>query len=282
METIIRRKFEDAERLQAQEVAANAAENNSEYFFSLYLQNPQSFGGRYICSDLFKETFFQYGASKESRNFYNTAVHNSAAVLASEQFKRVILDRNESGDVVYLLTGIPGAGKTTSILSGGWLADNVRAVFEGQLIDKTTTLTKIQQIITAKLKPVIVVIHTLPEIALENTFKRFNTIGRGASINIMTEIQSKLPVTLSFIHEFFGDAVDLHIIDRREIISKDLHGWGFLPVLKSEGDYEQIKQRLMTELEKYRSANIISEECYQQANGEAPKKPTDFISQEVL
>jgi hypothetical protein len=72
----------------------------------------QSLGGRYVSADLFKETFEEYRASKDSRNRYNAPVHNSAAVLASEYLRRLISAPGQrERDTVILLTGIPGAGR---------------------------------------------------------------------------------------------------------------------------------------------------------------------------
>ena len=76
---------------------------------------PQSFEGRYVCSDLFKETFPEFSASNEARGRYNNPLHNSAAVLASEQFRRRVRDASRpEQDTVIFLTGVPGAGKTTA------------------------------------------------------------------------------------------------------------------------------------------------------------------------
>ena len=99
----------------------------------MYVADPRSFGGRYIAADLFKETFAAYAESRESRNRYNAPVHNSAAVLSAEQFRRVLGQADDPAcDTVVLLTGIPGAGKTSSVLAGGGLSPDTKAVFEGQ------------------------------------------------------------------------------------------------------------------------------------------------------
>ena len=91
----------------------------------MYVADPRSFGGRYIAADLFKETFAAYAESRESRNRYNAPVHNSAAVLSAEQFRRVLRQADDPArDTVVLLTGIPGAGKTSSVLAGGGLSNH--------------------------------------------------------------------------------------------------------------------------------------------------------------
>jgi Zeta toxin len=149
---------------------------------------------------LFKETFEEYGASKDSRNRYNAPVHNSAAVLASEYLRRLISAPGQhEQDTVILLTGIPGAGKTSSVLRGGKLPSKVRAVYEGQLSNPETAIAKVRQVLGAGLEPVIVAVHVKPELALQNTLRRFEEVGRGASIGIMAAIQGGLPESLQVV-----------------------------------------------------------------------------------
>jgi len=139
LEIIQRRQFSDPDRAAVQESVARAVETDPERFIDRYLNIEQSLGGRYVSADLFKETFEDYRASKDSRNRYNAPVHNSAAVLASEYLRRQISTPGEQErNTVILLTGIPGAGKTSSILRGGGLPAEVRAVYEGQLSSPET------------------------------------------------------------------------------------------------------------------------------------------------
>ena len=86
LESIRRREYPEADRNAVQEHVAKAVEADPEVFFARYRELPQSFDGRYVCSDLFKETFPEFSASNEARGRYNNPLHNSAAVLASEQF----------------------------------------------------------------------------------------------------------------------------------------------------------------------------------------------------
>ena len=96
LEPIRRNAYAQPDRSEVQERVAAAVESNPEIFIDRYSNDPRSFAGRYVCSDLFKETFPEYNASRETRDRFNAPVHNSAAVLASEQFRRV-LDINLTG-----------------------------------------------------------------------------------------------------------------------------------------------------------------------------------------
>jgi hypothetical protein len=147
-----------------------------------------------VSADLFKETFKIYNASNATRNRYNACVHNAAAVLASEYLRRAIHAQDApERDTVILLTGIPGAGKTSSVLEGGELPANFRVIYEGQLSKPETAISKVQLVFDGGLKPVILVVHVKPEQALENTLKRFAELGRGAGIGLMASIQGELP-----------------------------------------------------------------------------------------
>ncbi|WP_055074431.1 zeta toxin family protein [Pseudanabaena sp. 'Roaring Creek'] len=271
MEIIRRIGFKEQDRNQVEQSVSIAVEANPDMFIEKYLRDSRSLGGRYIAADLFKETFPVFSQSKEARNRYNSPVHNSAAVLSAELFRRTISDRSyPERDMVIFLTGIPGAGKTSSMLVDGGLPNNVKLVFEGQLSKFETTQQKIKLVVNQSLKATIVVVHTTPENALKNTFKRFEQEGRGASINIMSSIQAGLPDSLFEVHKRFGSFVDFKIYDYRDRFNPvTLKGWKHLNVIKS-GSYGQIMQRLFNQAEQEWRAGRITEACYIQAVGSTP------------
>ena len=250
LEPIKHRSFSDPEEAAAQKAIARAVEADPDFFIQRYLKDQRSFDGRYISADLFKETFDLYHASKESRAKYNNPAHNAAAVLSAELFRRTLADTSHpERDTVVFITGIPGAGKTTSVIVGGEMPSSFRLIFEGQLVRPETTLPKIQQVLDAGLKPLIIAVHALPEDALRNTRTRLAEYGRGASIEVMAFIQGNLPAGLRAVHERFGEAVGLLVFDYRDRLKPQcLEGWESLFILKSEGDDGQIKKRLHAEV----------------------------------
>jgi hypothetical protein len=266
---IVRRDFKEPDRMAAQEQLIRAVMADPQYFLSQYRKDLRTFEGRYVNSDLMKENFPLYRASKESRNYYNLPVHNAAAVLAAKQFFSVIHDRSNPEQIVmYFVTGAPGSGKTTVIQEHGILPENVRGVYEGQLVDGSA-MFKIQAALDAGLRPRISVVHTTPETALDNTINRFNLIGRGASIALIARIFGDLLEGLQKIHINYGDAVTLDIFDKRDQINvKILNGWEHLHILQSEGTHERIKARLSEYLENIREK--LSADCYAQAAGLSP------------
>ena len=282
---IRRNSYPEADRQQAQERIAAAIESDPEPFFEAYNQRPDSHGGRYICSDLFKETFPEFAASNDGRSRYNNPLHNSAAVLAAAQLTRAIEDQTHPDrDTVVFLTGVPGAGKTSAVTKGRELEPNIRAIFEGQLASPQASIAKIQAVIDAGLKPAILVVHATPEFALQNTLSRFEREGRGASIHAMSTIQSQLPAGLAAIRDTFGDKVQFDIFDRTAGLNQTvkLSGWDNLPIVEKEGSYASIRERLTTALDQHHAAGTISEDGYRQAVGRATlARPREAVHEDA-
>lgn len=261
--------YPQSDRQEVEATVAQSVQDSPERFITAYLQDPKSFGGRYVAADLFKETFSQYREGKESRNRYNSPVHNAAAVLSAELFRRNLADKSRpEQDTVIFLTGIPGAGKTSSVLAGGMLPSHCKMVFEGQLSNPETTLEKIQQALGAGLKVQIIAVHAKPENALQNTFRRFNEMGRGASIHAMSNIQGGLPSSLEKVQKVYGDRVEFTVFDYRDRSNHHaLNGWEHLPILKSEGNHDHIKSRLTATAHLLHAAGAISHAAFAQASG---------------
>ena len=274
MEPIVRRHYPEPDRSEAQERIARAVETDPEPFLARYRAHPQSFGGRYVCSDLFKETFPEFRASNEARGRFNNPLHNPAAVLAAEQFRRRLEDATRpEQDTVIFLTGVPGAGKTTAVLDHDEMDPNVRVIYEGQLARPGNVLPKVQQALDAGLKVAIIAVHLSPEAALLNTLNRFTREGRGASIEAMASIQGGLPDGLGAIYERFGDRVEFQLFDRRggprSLVERE--GWEHLPELRSEGTYEHLKARLHAALDGHELVGVFGPDAIAHARGLAPR-----------
>jgi hypothetical protein len=238
MDKIQLRQISDPERDQVQRAIIAEVETDPDLFIERYVALDNAFKGRYVAADLFKETFEAYRASLEARNRYNIPVHNAAATLAAEQLSRVLKEPRDPGrDTLLFLTGIPGSGKTSTVLFAGQLPPRCHAVYEGQLADARYAIPKIQAALDAGFKPVINVIHANPEIALDNTYLRFNEHGRGSGANAIAKIQADLPLGLAAIREHFCDQVDLVIHDRRTPEREQkLVGWTHLDIATKRGN----------------------------------------------
>ena len=126
----------------------------------------------------------------------------------------------------------------------------------------------------------IVVVHIQPERALFNVLHRFETEGRGATIEAMASIQGHLPDGLNVIQAHFGHAAQLHIIDRRATIVRETRGWEHVSELRSEGTYEYIKEHLADIIEREHQAGRIVQAAYDQAIGRAPERFYRSMAQE--
>ncbi len=213
MEPIQSRGFSDPAKIKAETAAIKLAETNTDKVLAAYAARPDTFGGRYVAADTFKELMPGFGESRASRNALNGAVHNAAAVLSSEQFRRVVEHGPQPGrETVVFVTGIPGAGKSTTIARA--VEGSATVVFEGQLSRPETAMQKIEHALQKGFKVEIVAVHVTPEVALERTNSRYlnRNNGRGASLNVMADIQGNLPAGLRQIEERFGKNVGLTVL----------------------------------------------------------------------
>jgi hypothetical protein len=277
-------RFDAADRMAVQEQAIRAVETDTTPFFKRFAALPQALGGRFISADTFKETFDVYQGNPAHRQRYAAPLHNASAALASAWLRHALRQpRQPKCDAVVLITGVPGAGKTSAVLAGAWgdappsrppsdapPLPGVHAIYETQLTKPATALTKIQDVLDVGCYPIIVVLHPTPERALDNTLRRFAVTGRGASIHTMARLQGNLPEGLAAVHAVFGDAVALHIIDRRNFETPQLFvGWAHLPILTSEGNRDHIQQRLEKHLDTLRER--LSRAAWRQASGLPPE-----------
>lgn len=86
----------------------------------------------------------------------------------------------------------------------------------------------------------------------------------------MADIQGGLPDGLRQLHQRYGDALSLTIIDNVPGQLRKLEGWEHIPHLETEGNRARIAQRLETELETRRAQGHVSEGGYRHECGTAP------------
>jgi hypothetical protein len=271
MESIQTRGFTDPAKRAAEAAAIDLAERHTEQLLREYAARVDTHGGRYVCADTFKELLPGYGASRESRNVLNGAVHNAAAVLSSEQFRRLVEQGPAIGrDKVVFVTGIPGAGKSSSVTRA--VQKGAAVVFEGQLSRPEPGMQKMQQTLDKGFKVAIVAVHVAPEVALERTHYRFldPNNGRGASLSVMAEIQGNLPAGLRQIQERYGDQIEFMVLDNNPDKQTLHNGWHAIPTLEKEGNHARIRQRLEAALEAGYEAGRFSAGFYRQAAGKDP------------
>ncbi|TXT28378.1 MAG: Uncharacterized protein FD131_3155 [Rhodocyclaceae bacterium] len=272
METVTRRGFVEPGKIAAEEAAINVVQNQTDAALKAYADRPDTFSGRYVSADTFKELMPGFADSRQSRNELNGAVHNAAAVLASEQFRRLVAQGpQEDNRHVVFVTGIPGAGKSSSV--AGAFGESAAIVYEGQLSRPEPGIEKIQQALDAGFNVGIVAVHVPPEVALQRTNNRFidPNNGRGASISVMSDIQGNLPDGLRQIQQRFGDRIELQVFDNTPGQQSRHDGWQAIHVLEKEGNREHISHRLQAALEQGYRSGQYSAEFYKQAAGRQPE-----------
>lgn len=233
----------EEEKKMEQYFIDEACEKTEEYL-QKYKNMPQSFGGRYICADLFKETFDIYSVDSSTRNFYASVIHNSAAVLSNELFQRLAEDSSISKCI--FLTGIPGAGKSffvQSLIVNGELPKDTM-VFEGDINSLDTIKQKMQKILDNHKKIYIIVLNPTLELAYRNMMERLHEIGRGASMHTMARIASGLKCSLKELNRFFEGNLQIGIYNK--LSNTDITIQEGIENINSLEDrsYEEIKKEL--------------------------------------
>lgn len=199
---------------KAQEYFIKLASEHTDECIEKYKNLNESFDGRYVCSDLFKEIFPLYNADRKSRNLFIGGVHNSSACLANEQFQRLAADDSIT-DCVFL-TGIPGAGKSffiQSLLEQGEFGKNI-AIFEGDINSLDTIRQKINVMQENNKKIHIIIVNPTIELAYRNSLKRLEVVGRGASKATIARIAAGIPGALQTLYNEFED-IDVGIYNKK-------------------------------------------------------------------
>jgi len=267
----------EPDRANVQRRVVEAVQADPERFLAAYAAHKDSHGGRYVCADLMKDVIPEYAASKETRGRYNAVVHNAAAVLAAEQYRRVISDDSDPARTeAVFVTGMPGAGKTSTVQNaamkaGDRLSPDIRVLYEGQLVDAASSAVKVGQALDAGLSLTIVAVLPRAEQALEFSFKRFEEYGRGAGVGVMARIQEGTPDGLNGLLERFGDKVSIEVHDVRDRNKPVMYkGQAGIDVWKEELSHGSVRERLTNEFERRRSAGLVSDDAQRQFQGEPP------------
>ena len=188
---------------EVQKIVMQRAFEHRDECIAAYCALPQSHGGTYINSDLFKEIFPEYSASNETRTKYDLAVHNSCAWLAQELFDMRAQDPEVKGCI--FVTGVPGVGKSffiQSLYEEGSIPEGY-IVFEGNLCNLEASKAKFQKLQDNGKEIDIIVLSSDIKLAYENMLKRQQEIGRGATLFTMASIASKIKAAIVMLSKLF-------------------------------------------------------------------------------
>ncbi len=229
------------ELLQIEDFFIKDAEENDLKHFEVYRQLESSINGKYVCSDLFKETFPLYAESIESRKKMNEIIHNSVACLAGEYFDMLVEDSNI--DKCIFLSGVPGAGKSYLIqsiaLSGG--LDDKTMIYEGN-ITTDTIYEKLDKCVEKEKEIYFLIVNPTLELAQRNVIARYFELGRGASCETMARIMSKIPNALNNIMSKYD--IELGIFNKRTNYDVDYSVGKHDLSMLDHGTYDEILSKL--------------------------------------
>lgn len=281
IESVPLRGFNDADKASVELQISDAVKAAPTRFIDLYKNDLRSHGGLYINVDLFKETFEPYRQSKESRDIYNLPVHNSATMLANMLFHQNLeiaqsnfKDGAKNQNRVILIAGMPGAGKSNFVKAAIASDPSIACIYEGQLDNLELVKSMIAQSVDMGMEVDVLAVHSKAVDSLDASLQRFETIGRGATIDDIAASIATLPSTLELIAQAHGEAVKLTIVDRTDPASPLIaRGWDHLPKLFSEGNYETIKHRLSSHLEQRYQSRSISQAIYSHALNGSSGRP---------
>lgn len=255
---------------EAQEHFIHEAETKTELYLRKYIALPQSQSGHYINSDLMKETFQLYASSPENRKKYNIALHNSAAVLASELFTKLIATKKFKHCI--FLTGAPGAGKSffiQSLFLSNMITDNT-LVFEIN-VTSPAIYEKINEAQKNGVDCSIIVVNAPLEISAENAVNRELEIGRNVGPLTIATIYSKLPEALEKIKEKYPN-VNLGILNKKNNHEATyLIGFEHIDVLKY-GTFEEIYQKLINLTEEFKKKKENPSNNEERNSKDGPKR----------
>lgn len=249
-----------AELAAIEDFFINDAEENFEQHYATYRLMDSSVHGKYVCSDLFKETFPLYTESIDSRKRYSEIVHNSAACLAGEYFDRLASDPSIKKCI--FLSGVPGAGKSyliQSIALSGELDDSTM-VYEGD-ITTPTIYEKLDKCVENGIEIYFLVVNPTLELAQRNAIARHFEIGRGASCETMARIMSKIPNAIREISQKYD--IELGIYNKTTNYEiTPIVGMEYIESLE-HGTYEEILVTLQqlrdVILEEYKKKTELNE-----------------------
>lgn len=236
---------EDLARIQ--DFFINDAEENFQSHYNTYRLLESSINGRYVCSDLFKETFPLYTESIQSRSKYSEIIHNSAACLAGEYFNQLVTSGNIKNCI--FLSGVPGGGKSyfiQSVALSGKLDDSTM-IYEGD-ITTPTIYEKLDKCVENGIEINILIVNPTLELAQRNAINRHFEIGRGASCETMARIMSRIPNAIRDISKKYN--IELGIYNKTT--NYDIHptiGLQYISTLE-HGTYEEILKELQILREK--------------------------------
>lgn len=198
--------IDDKDLVEIEDWSINEASTKTDELLSKYENMPNSREGKYVNSDLMKMIFEFYAYDQKNREKYNLAVTNTAAVLANEEYIRMI--KKEETKKCIFIAGPYGAGKSYFAQSlfendeTGEMKDAI--VYEGSITPPAFD-EKIQLAIDNGVTPSIIALNPTLELSMRNIKKRAKETGRDVIKEEVLDKFSNFYIYMKRIKEKFSD-----------------------------------------------------------------------------
>ena len=217
--------------------------------------------GKIVGADHAKTLLGENYADPERRTRHTQAVHQPSSTLAHHIFE-TRMQAAQPGDLILMLSGGPGSGKTTSLRGMPGLSDVAHTVYDSNLTRRDGATRDIETALEAGLEVGIVHVLRDPVVAFQDgVLPRANTQGRIVTIDQHVRNHGQARETFRVLQAQYADndRVGFTVIDNRgsapEMVGVDV-------LNQEEYDPDDVRRRISHALEDAHAAGRISDAVY--------------------
>ena len=222
--------------------------------------------GKVVGADHAKTLLGEDYGDPESRTRHTQAVHQPSSALAHHIFE-TRMQAAQPGDLMLMLSGGPGSGKTTSLDSFRSLTDLAHTIYDSNLTRRDGATRDIETALDADLDVGIAHVLRDPVVAFrDGVLPRANTQGRIVTIDQHVRNHGQARETFRALQKQYADddRVGFSVIDNRgsapEMVGVDA-------LNQEEYDPDDVRRRITHALEDAHAAGRISDAVYAATKG---------------
>lgn len=235
-----------------------------------YDKLPDSDGGKILNTDVARELFPEYAASKATRSVYSAAVHEPASAVIKEIFSRRISQPDPNGlDMVSFTAGGTGAGKTSALAAVPLASKIVHAsqlVYDTNMANFRSAAEKIDLALSHGKQANIIFVAADPVESFKRALRRAMKIGRTVPLEEHAKTHRGSAATIEqLMRHYQGDQrVQFVFLDNAAGVKGevDLVEPANAPQLLRSLNFDKLEDRLRETLDAEFKAGRISQEVY--------------------